>query len=337
MPRKAPALILTLLLVGFAGACSRQQPTETAEEAFEILTTSWDEVETNEEKTALAEDYLARFPDTENSSRMADAVAYYRGHEMEDPEGAYKVVSNALEHIVDPEQRFGVSMKLFGLSDSVDVPLDIAQVANDLAAVRPLTYNENLQVMKTATDIEEWPVAATHSRSALELATPVAYRADYPDREFTEEEVIKRSRTRKALALAYNGWASYQMGNTEEAFAAFAEADAAKSLSYLGVPDTPLYRFWGRAALREGDPDTATELLGADALFGEGDGALPYLREAYLAKNLSAEDFDEFLWNTRKRLARRIDDFRLPDYTGTVHGLSDVGDKVVLLAFWFPT
>ncbi|MFV2071953.1 MAG: hypothetical protein ACC742_04785, partial [Thermoanaerobaculales bacterium] len=171
MPRRAPALILTFLIAGFAGACSRQQPTATADEAFEVLTTSWDEAETNEQKTVLAEGYLARFPDTGNSSRMADAVAYYRGHAMEDPEGAY--------------------------------------------------------------------------------------------------EVIRRSRTRKALALAYDGWASYHLGNTEEAFAAFAEADAAKSLSYLGVPDTPLYRFWGRAALRENDPDTAIGLLGADAIFGE--------------------------------------------------------------------
>ena len=337
MSRRATILTLCVLL-GLTGACAKQE-TDPAEEAFGELRTAWSEAETSEAKTKLAEDYLARFPDTEYSGSMAGAIVYYRGNDLEDPEGAYEIVSAALEQIEDPEQRFGVSMELLGLSDSVHVPLDIAQVAIDLGAVRPLTYNEDMSVVETAADLEEWTVADEHALGALELATPETYLADYPDREFTDEEVASRVARRKALALAYDGWALYNLGDPELAFERFEAANEANSLTYLGVPDTPLYEFWGRAALGESQFDRAIELLGAETLFGEdGSGAEPYLREAYAAKNGSDEGFDEFLWATRSELATQVDDFELADYEGNSVSLSGVGDgKVMLLAFWFPT
>jgi len=337
MSRRATILTLCVLL-GLAGSCAKQE-TDPAEEAFGVLRAAWSEAETSEAKTELAEEYLARFPDTEHSGSMAGAIVYYRGNDLEDPEGAYEIVSAALERIEDPEQRFAVSMELLGLSDSVNVPLDIAQVAIDLGAVRPLTYNEDMSVVETATDLEEWTVADEHALGALELATPETYLADYPDREFTDEEVASRVARRKALALAFDGWALYNLGDPELAFERFEAANEVNSLTYLGVPNTPLYEFWGRAALGESRFDRAIELLGAETLFGEdGSGAEPYLREAYAAKNGSDEGFDEFLWATRSELATQVDDFALADYEGNSVSLSDVGGgKVMLLAFWFPT
>ncbi len=332
--------ILTLVvLVGLAGACAKQEKADPAEEAWSGLIEAWNGLETAQEKTTLAEDYLAQFPDTEHSGSMAGVITHYRGHEMEDPQGAYDVVSAILEQIQDPEQRFEVSMELLSLSDSVDVPLELAQVANDLGAKRPLTYSEHQQVFETATDREEWMVADEHSLAALEMATPEAYRADYPDREFTDEDVAERANSRKATALAYDGWAVYNMGDTELAFARFAAADEAGSVSYLGVPNTPLYSFWGRAALSEGDYDSAIEFLGAEAVFGSnGSSANTYLREAYATKKGDEDGFEEFLWTTRNELAKSVDDFTLSDYEGNPVSLAEVSDgKVTLLAFWFPT
>ncbi len=85
MPRKALIMVLVVVLAGLAGACSRQQAADPAEAAFEVLKTSWGEAETSDEKTTLAEDYLARFPDTEHSADLAGAVVYYRGNDLEDP------------------------------------------------------------------------------------------------------------------------------------------------------------------------------------------------------------------------------------------------------------
>jgi hypothetical protein len=338
MSRKTTILAL-IVLVGLAGACAKQEQASPAEEAWSGLVEAWNGLETAEDKTALAENYLAEFPDTEHSGSMAGVVVYYRGHEMEDPQGAYNEVASVFERIEDPEQRFAVGMEMLSLADSVEVSLELAEVANSLGAHRPLTYSEHQQVFETAVDLEEWMVADEHSLAALEIATPEAYRADYPDREFTDEDIAERVQRRQATALAYDGWAAYNMGDTELAFARFASADDVGSVSYLGVPNTPLYTFWGRAALGEGDFDSAVELLGAEAAFGnDGSGAEVYLREAYAAKNGDEEGYDEFLWATRNELATTVDDFTLLDYEGNEISMADVSTgKVTLLAFWFPT
>ncbi|MDH3814170.1 MAG: hypothetical protein OEV48_06760 [Acidobacteriota bacterium] len=338
MSRRITILAL-VALVGLAGACARQEQESPAEVAWSELVEAWNGLETAEEKAALAESYLAEFPDTEHSGSMAGVVVYYRGHEMEDPQGAYDVVAPVFEQIEDPEQRFAVGMEMISLADSVEVPLELAEVANSLGAHRPLTYSEHQQVFETAIDLEEWMVADEHSLAALEVATPEAYRADYPDREFSDEDLAERVQRRQATALAYDGWATYNMGDTELAFERFAAADDVGSVSYLGVPNTPLYTFWGRAALGEGDFDSAIEFLGAEAAFGnDGSGAEVYLREAYAAKNGDEEGFDELLWATRNELATTVDDFTLLDYEGNEISMANVRTgKVTLLAFWFPT
>ena len=338
MSRKTTILAL-VVLVGLAGACAKQEQTSPAEEAWSELVEAWNGLETAEDKAALAENYLAEFPDTEHSGSMAGMVVYYRGHEMEDPQGAYDVVASIFEQIEDPEQRFEVGMEMLSLADSVEVPLELAEVADNLAAERPLTYGEHQQVVEAAADLEEWSIVAAHAGAATGLATPEAYQADYPDREFTDEDLAERARRREATSLAYDGWAAYNMGETELAFARYAAADDIGSVSYLGVPNTPLNTFWGRSALGEGDFDAAIELLGAEAAFGnDGSGAEVYLREAYAAQNGNEEGFDEFLWATRNELATTVDDFTLLDYEGNEISMADVSTgKVTLLAFWFPT
>jgi hypothetical protein len=318
MSRRKSILAL-IVAIGLAGACAQQEEAkDPAEEAFSALRTALSEAETSEAKATLTEDYLARFPDTERSGWAAGAIVNYRGHDMEDPQGAYDAVSAALGQIEDPEQRFEVSMELLSLADSVEVPLDVAEVAGAIEAVWPLTFDEH---------------------QCVEISTPEQLRADHPDREFTDVQTAQMVGLRKATSLAYEGWAAYNMGDTELADDRFTAADEVDCVNYLGVPKTPLYTFWGRAALGEGDFDRAVELLGANMLFGgDGSGAEPYLREAYVAKNGDDEGFGEFLWATRNKLATSVDDFTLLDYDGNEVNLAEVSaGKVTLLAFWFPT
>ncbi len=338
MSRRSTILALAVL-VGLAGACAKQETVPPSEVAFDELREAWNGLETAEDKANLAEHYLEEFPDTAHSTSMASVIVYYRGHEMKDPQGAYEAVSAALDHITDPEQRFGVSMELLGLADSIEVPIDLAQVVSELAAQRELSYTEHQQVFEVAVDLEEWEIVAEHTAAAAKLATPEDFRADYPDREFTDEDVAERVQRRTATALAYEAWAVYNLGDTELAFARFAEADEAGSVNYLGVPNTPLFSFWGRAALAEGDYESAIELLGAEVAFGdEGSSAETFLRQAYAGKHGDESGFDEFLWTTRRELATSVDDFTLLDYEGNEVSLSDLrSDKVTLLAFWFPT
>ncbi len=336
------ALLIFVAAIGIALGCGPQKPEtdarDAAEQAWQALGKAWNEAETASEKTALAEAYLADHPDTEHSGILAGAVTYYRGREMRDPAGALAVLGDVLEQIEDPEQRFEVTLEALGLADEVEVPYSLSDTAAALAAVRPLGYLEHTDVAEMAAELEQWDVADEHAHAAAELATPEGYRADYPDREYTDEQLADSADRRRAMALAYAGWARYNLGQADEAFARFAASDEIGSVGYFGVPDTPLYEFWGRAALQEGELDSAIELLGTQAIFGsDGSQAMPYLRRAYAVKHGGEEGFDEFLWATRNELAPMADDFELLDYEGQPHRLSDLGDRVVLLAFWFPT
>jgi hypothetical protein len=338
MDRRISILALVLVL-GLAGACAKTEKAGPAEAAWSEYTEAWSEAETAEDKTRLAEEYLAKFPATEHSGLLARRIIYYRGHEMGDPQGAFDAVFPALGQIEDPEQRFAASMSLFDLADSVELPLDIAEVTTALEAVRSLNYDEHEWVFETATNLEMWPSAAQHANAAAEIATPENFRADYPDREFSEKQTAQMVGLRKANSLAYAGWAAYNMGNIELAYDRFAAADEVNCVNYLGVPKTPLYTFWGRAALGEGDIDQAIEILAAETLFSEdGSAAEPYLRDAYVAKYGADEGFEEFLWSTRNRLAAPVDDFTLLDYDGNEVSMAETSaGKVTLLAFWFPT
>lgn len=339
MARRASILALTVL-VGLTLGCSgtEQAENDPATAAYEAFKTAWEEAATAEAKATLAADYLARFPDTDRSGSMAWRIAYYRGEELGDPAGAWAAIETALPRIADAEQRFEASMAAFSLADSIEVPLDIAEVAGALAAVRPLSYDEHGEVADAALELARWAVAEQHASTALELATPEQVKADYPDREFSEAQLLARAQHRQASSLAASGWALFNLGERESAFQRFEEAAAAGSVGYLGVPNTPLYRYWGRAALSEGDLEKAIELLGAEAIFGEDRAAAePYLREAFAARSAGSESYEEFLWATRNRLAKPADDFELLDYQSSPHRLSDRTGKVTLLAFWFPT
>lgn len=338
MDRKISVLTL-VLVVGLAGACARPDAVSPAEKAWDELAEAWSDLETAEDKTQLAEDYLTKFPDTEHSGLLARRIIYYRGHEMKDPQGAFDAVYPAVGRIEDPEQRFVASMSLFDLADSVEIPLDVAEVATALESARPLDYDEHQWVFETATDLELWPLVAKHARAAAEIATPEQLSEDYPDREFTEQQSAQMVGLRKAASLAFEGWAAYNMGDVELAFDRFAAADEVNCVNYLGVPKTPLYSFWGRAALAEGDIDQAIKLLGAETLFSEdGSEEEPYLRQAYVAKNGDDQGFDEFLWATRSELAKTVDDFTLLDFDGNEVSMAETSaGKVTLLAFWFPT
>jgi len=339
MSRKT--VILTLIvLTGLAGACAQQkEATDPVEAAYSRVNAAVSEADTSEETAELVEGFLAEFPDSQHSGWAATMIVHYRADTMKDPEGAYKALSAALGRIESPKARFDVSMQMLTLSESVEVPLEVGAVANALSAARPLTFAEHEQVAVNATASEQWTLVQEHASAAFELATPETFSAEYGQWGLSDYELAMWLQHFKAFYLAHEGWGAYNQGDTEVAFTRFSESDAIGSESYLGVPTTPLYTFWGRAALAEGDVDRAFELLGAQTLFGEdGSATEPFLREAYVAEKGNDEAFDEFLWSTRNKLAAPVDDFELADYDGNPVSLSKVGDgKVVLLSFWFPT
>jgi Ni/Co efflux regulator RcnB len=336
MFRRITAALL-LVAVGLAAGCSNRETEDPAEAAYKEARKALRATDDEGEKAALAEEYLARFPDTKHSGFVAETIAYYRGERLQQPQRVHEVLTSALERIEEPQARFEVSMALFPFSHEVGEQLDLAAIADELAAHRALGYDEHSLIMEAAEAEGLWPLVEQHATGALALATEEAFRAQYEGREFTDEQVASYSRQRQVNALAYKGWALCYLGRDEDCFSLFEEAAPLNEESYVGVPYTPLNVFWGKALAQRGEYEQAMKLLLPDATFGDTTNALPTLRKTYAALNGDDGTFEEFLWSARQETARDVDDLTLPDYDGTPHTLSNFKGDVVLLAFWFPT
>ena len=271
--------MLLIAVVGLGVGCTKGEPEDPAEAAYKAMRAEYTATDDEEKKAELAEGYLAEFPDTSHSGSMAQVVAYYRGDRLGDQQRVFDVLSAALDRIEDPEARFAVSMAVMPASYEVGRPLDLAAVAEALAATRELGFEEHAQVMEAAERHELWSLAERHADAGLAFATEEAYLSDYPDRDLSDDQVALRARLRKAQALAFKAWALCNQDRDQECFALFEEADPLNAKSYAGSSETPLDLFWGQALAARGAHQQAIELLLPDALVGDRTRALPALRE----------------------------------------------------------
>ncbi len=330
-----------VVALGLLGACSKAPPQDAVdpvEQAWSDFRASYDAAETTAEKLPLIQAFMREHPDTEYAGRLASSVAYYQGEEMDDPEGAYGLLAETLAKNTDPEARYQIGTAMFPLAMDLGKPMDLGSVAEELAATRSLDFSEMTDIADLALAHGQWEVGAAYADAAFKMATPEAFLADYPDDDFTAEEAAAKADRRKVVSLADLGWALWNLGQPDEAMAAFERAAPLKTVNYVGAADTPLDTYHGKAMLAAGDPAAAMKLLAAGAVMGSDDDAMTAVREAYVAAKGSGEGFDEWIWSQRETLAKPVDTFTLADYEGNPQDFSALADgKVTLLAFWFPT
>lgn len=334
--RSTPLMVLAAILV--AAGCSRQEPVDPAAAAFESFRTAYTDAASRADQIAALEDFVGAHPEHPYAGYYAaDLISYY-AHDLGEPQAAYDKVSAVLARVEDPEARLYLAAELAPLAAELERPLDLAPYIDAVRAGGPLAFDQLDTVMTAAGATGDWQLALSASEEALERATPEAYRADYPDRDFTDEEVAERVRRRRATALTHHAWALYNTGRPDEAFEEFEQADDLRVDSYVGVSGGPLDRLWAQALLDAGQPAAALDRVTQEALFGDTAKALPVALEAYAAVEGGVEGFDAYLAEQRRERAPVLDDVTLADYEGTEHSLDDLRrDKVLLLAFWFPT
>jgi len=328
-------VVVTAAIIGLVG-CAQQTPEVSVEDAYGEMREAYNAAESVEQKVKLASDFLAVHPDSEYTGRLLNTVAYYQGHELEDMEGALATVTDVLKRVENPEVKFDGVKVLVEMYGDTGRPEELTAAVAELEQLGDLKFSDHLTVMEAATTSEAWALVVDHARAGMQQADPVIFRADYPDEEFDDEEAEKAAAMRRTLAHAYTGWGLFNQGQADEAMTAFAAGEGQATFNYVGVPETPLFRFWGQSVARQGDHEHALELLARDAVVSGDDEALGAFRESYAALK-GEEGFDEYVWNTRNRFATTVDDFTLTDYDGREVSLSDSVGKVVLLAFWFPT
>jgi tetratricopeptide (TPR) repeat protein len=338
--KRAFATVLIVAGLFTAAGCAKQPEVtvDPAVTAYKTFRSAYLDSENRADQVALVEQFLAEYPGHENAGYFAEDIVNYYHRDHDQPERAYQILDGVLNAADDPEVRFNVGTALVPVAAELGHDVDLQGLVSAMEAEGALDFYQTVQLMDAAAALGDWELQARYADDAFSRSTVEAYRAEYPDREFTDDEVEGRVARRKTAALAHRGWAAFNLGRAEEALAMFEEADGVAEKNYVGLADGPLAVFWGSALLQQGDAEAAIQILAPEAIFGDAHKAEPVLRQAYAAVHESEEGYDEFMTFTRGHLARQVDDFTLTNYQGEAVSLADLReDKVTLLAFWFPT
>jgi hypothetical protein len=337
MMSRSGVFVLSLVFVAGMGCAPTGPPKTDVETAFDQMWVVLDEIEAPGERVPILEQFIADYPDTERAENALGDVIYYRTEEMDDLPGALAVAGATLAQTSDPELRFKIGLRLHDLSARNGEPTDLAAVADELATYRQLGFVDHLNVVEAGEKSGAWSVMLDHAMAMEAFANETAFRAAYPDDDFSDERVTSSVNRRKAWVLAYKGGALTKLGRLEEAEGVFLEAEEIPAITdYLGIPETPIDLYRGEAALLSDRPEEAAEFFAHDAVMGGNPTALDGLKEAYFAMDGDEGGFDAFIGKTRERIARTLGDVAVADYSGDLVDLSSLAGKVAVISFWNP-
>ena len=283
-----------------------------------------------EERVTITKRFLDEFWESEHTANSVDAIFYYQGTEMDDKTGALEYVETIRAKITDPDVAIEVDRKLIGFYGEAGMAAKMKALANQLAVTGALDFWDHWNVIEGAVKARDWELIRDYCSKAGEMA-------EYPDREFSEQEIAKVVNERVGMLMVKDGWARANQGQVDEALAAYAEADKMIPRYYFDIPEYDLYVYWGYTLVKKGDFEAAIERFATNGLIMGNEEALAGLKEAYVGIHGSEAGFEAYSDELHRSVSRPIDDFEMADYEGNRHRFSDIRGDVTLLTLWFPT
>jgi len=333
------ALLAAVIAFGFAAVAVPQGQDEgkSIDKAYRSMIEERREHDDMADRLALTKKFLTDYPDTKYTARLITHVFYYQAERLEDTTGAVAYAEELRKKVVTPEfvTAYEKSMvQIYGDAGMID---EMVAVADKLESAGEMGFNDYWGIIQIALQNERWKMVRSYCAKARPLANAKAYRSDYPDRDFTDEEVNEAGAKRAAMISGRDAWAMANLGQAHEALVEFAEAGKSIGRSYVGVLDEDIGFHWAKTLLQASLYDDAIEKFAPEALIMQNEEAFAGLKKAYAIKNGGDDGFDEFVKKLHFEIAPKVKEFELPDYNGKRVKYADARGDVTLLAFWFPT
>jgi tetratricopeptide (TPR) repeat protein len=338
MLRKSTAILLAAaVLLAFAAAAYPKDDRVPVDEAYKNMIEKRRGYESMADRLAVTKDFLEKYPDSKYTARLITHVYYYQGDQLDDPAGAVAYAEQLRARVKTPEfiTDFDKSLvEIYGEAGMID---KMIAVADRLEAASELDFGDYWNIVDAAAANDAWKLVRTYCAKARPLANAKAYRAEYPDREMTDQEIEKAGANRAAMLAGMDAWALANLGQIGEALAEFETAGQNINRSYVGVLDYDIGLHWGKTLMMKGDYHAAIERFAPQALIMGNDDALAGLTEAYEKKTGGEDGFDAYIERLHREIAPKVTEFELPLYDGKRVKYADIKGEVTLLAFWFPT
>lgn len=328
------SLLVMLIIICVCALSAAAQ--ESTEQLIDSLMAAYDAAPDDAAKLAVCRDVLTKYPESNYTVSLL-GIAKDHSSELDAMDAFVDFAEEIRTRVANPETQQQIDRLLLDAYGAVKRIDKLNLLAQRITSDSKENFNLYYDLVKAYTAAEVWERAAEYAEKARPFATAEAYRIDYPKREMTDEELQERARNREGLIYTYAGWAKAHMGMLQPALEDFAAADARTKRMYMGHTYGELDYFWGRTLANAGKLDQALERLAAKTIFGEDEDARAAMREVFIERQGSEEQFDAYLDQERARLAKHIDDFSLETYSGGQLALSSLAGKVILLSFWFPT
>jgi tetratricopeptide (TPR) repeat protein len=301
-----------------------------ADEAYEQAREKRREAGT-EERLAITKEFLEEFPESKHTASAISAVFYYQGNELGDMAGAITYAEAIRSRVSDPEIAQEIDKKLVGFYGESGMTKKMLVLADELAAAAALDFRDHWNVIESAVNAEDWKLARDYCAKARGMANAETFRAEYPDHDLSDEEVIETVNNRVGMLLVKDGWARANQGEIDEALADFAKADNLIPRYYFDMPEYYLNTYWARVLMMKGNYEAAIGRFATDGLIMRNEEALAGLKEAYVGLHGSESGFEVYSTRLHRSIARTIDDFEMADYKGERHRFSDLRSDVTLL------
>ncbi|MCW8985564.1 MAG: hypothetical protein OQK55_09490 [Thermoanaerobaculales bacterium] len=307
------------------------------DEAYGIIDALYDNEASDEEKLAATVEFLEAYPETDHTVGLVGDVFYFTGEKAGDMNGAVEFAEKIRSAVTDSTIAMDFDRRLISWYGEAGMKARMLAIADRFEQQGTIRFGDYFNVIESAVAMEEWALAREYCSKAQPKANAATWKAEWPDIEATDERAEEAGLNRQGMLLVKDSWARAKLGDVEGALAGFTRADEIVDRSYVGIPGYDLNLYWGRAYIMTGDAAGAMEKFAPDALIVGDDDAAAALRQAYAMVNESDDDF--VTWSCRKRLeiAKKADDFELPDSSGARHRFTDLRGEATLLNIWSST
>jgi hypothetical protein len=332
--RSAPWRALGALVLILAALPARAQD---AADPFDATRDAFMATEDTDERLAIVKAFLAEHPDHERVPVVLGAGADLFVEVRDDRPAAVALAEGQLSVSTDPVVLDGVRDVLVGLYSDPVYAFKLKNLVAEHYDAATMSFGQHLTVLEAAAAAEAWDLVDAQAKVAMDRANAEAFAADYPDRDFSEEEIEEAGRNRQGLVATFMGWSIANQGNAKKGIGMFKKAEEMLRPTFLGVPTNQLYRFWGQSLLMAGDSEAGFEKLTLAHIFGGDEKAGEIARTGY-ANFRPRESYDDFVWSVRLANAPTMVDFAAMDYQQQSRTFAQLkGGEATLLAFWFPT
>jgi hypothetical protein len=327
----------SLAILGCGGDGGDASSASAIDQAYMVIDELYENEASDDAKLAATVAFLEAYPESEHTVGLVGDIFYFKGEQAGDWEGAVELAEQIRSELADPKIAADFDRRLISWYGRAGAKAKMLSMANRLEQEGTIRFGDYFNVIEHAVSMEDWDLAREYCAKAQPKANAATWRAEWPDIEATDERAEKAGLNRQGMLLVKDSWARANLGDIDGALDGFARADEIIDRSYIGVPGYDLNLYWGRTSMMKGDADGAMEKFAPDALIVGNDVAAAALREAYATAKGSDDGYAT--WSCRKRLAiaKKTDDFELPDSSGDRHRFDALRGEVTLLNIWSST